>query len=883
MERSCTSPGSGGVRGSSRMIITCGILSSLTRPSSTRLTFRVSRWNRHLSSPPHYPSVRPMDAEQQLRALADTLAPRTAQQYKLYQTKYIQWCRAQGLVRTPTAQTQQTQTNNVYADVVVTSPLAHWFILANYVCAPNASLGPSALRKIFSALRLLYRICKIYDPAYPFVLNNEYLEAVVRLHVNAQADQPNHGPSGATPLVTVSANLWSSHAPGLSDKFFRGGLEKLRFLVDFHVQQYWHLQFSDRAQIKMGDLFARDDVLLSKRNVTVEIATSDLETKSATPATEKLALLAQNAPWACPLVTLAAYFYLRFYGASKRYRGDGFPDLLDEMDEWAHLPLVRGKSLDKYPREETVSNYYAEVFRYCHLPYKRREYFHNRGADNCQYPALTADDATQLHAIGKGAQSEYFPDDIPLDFLRQMNRYPLNDAPIVNRAPKMPAVPRSLEVQIFPEIEEYLRKLEHLSERGRKFLEVMLLLRARLLYAMPLINHFFPEHDLFADSIFQTPEFQSYFEETINGYTLRHELENFNPMPNFAETHDPGPLARPPNSREVLTLPEEAVSDQASVLSYLRDQTFQFVQYQTATNFHMLISLLTKVFEKLETKKSNREYIIHQLNALENTLKNRIAASSPQELKKEYELNVHAARLPGEAQSDNSDIDNDQGESPDSQSNGDDDAALPEEFHTLVAEIIDFKLRQSTDGHFRELARQVDRHLQEQVKTLVRDEIRSQLSQLKGGNYSRDSESQSQLIPAKRERELSVTDTEEATFNIQADLNDIEDVILEWFTPNPNQNNYCIHSMNKDFGREWRTKNAAISALYRQRKTIVEFYIFLVNAENKDRYEAVSICERLRGNRSLEDYSNWLRDQKRANGNSYAKLLSEEATGVMGT
>ena len=40
----------------------------------------------------------------QIQALVDTLAPRTAHQYKLYHSKYIQWCRDNNLLRPTNAQ-----------------------------------------------------------------------------------------------------------------------------------------------------------------------------------------------------------------------------------------------------------------------------------------------------------------------------------------------------------------------------------------------------------------------------------------------------------------------------------------------------------------------------------------------------------------------------------------------------------------------------------------------------------------------------------------------------------------------------------------------------------------------------------------------------------
>ncbi|SCW02881.1 LAFE_0F16336g1_1 [Lachancea fermentati] len=817
-----------------------------------------------------------MDAEPQIKALVETLAPRTAHQYKLYQSKYIEWCRSHGLVRSPPA-------SGPYADVIVTASLVHWFVLAHYVCAADAQFSASALRKLVSALKFLHRLCRVYDPAYPYRLDGDYLEAVVRLHIAATAENPP-----VSPLRTVSVNMWNPHTSALSEKYFRGGVEKLRFLVDFHLQQFWRLRFQDRSRLKLGDLRTADGMLL------YQSATAHDDTLH----TRRFAALPQREPWACPLVSLAAYLYLRFYGAHKSYKGDGFPNLLDN-DDWSHLPLIRGKSHDKYPREETMSNYYSDVFRYCHLPYKRREYFQLRSTESVQFPATTPDEDQQLQQLGQGAQQRFFPEQIPLDFLRAMNHYPIYETANATLVPAPRTMPQVVLVQVFAEIQEYSRQWDKLDANAQEFLSVMTLLRDSLVAAMPFIYHAFPEHDLFRDPMYQTPEVQSYFQEVIescrsNGQLAKYEPQTFGLLgaePDIAPPSQPNPAL-------AIDLVTHSDTDSASLVSYLRDQTFQFVQFQTATNFHLLISLLTQVFERLETKKSNRELIIHQLGSLEQTLKDRIAKTTPQDVKQEEsESNTLRQTV---TQSTPSALEyqqpSDRG-TPDDvseiDSNDEDDENI-RELQVLVSQLLDTKMKDMFEAQTTKMTAHIQSIVQEQIRKQVREEVRTQLAYLLNGHSPTPSPAP-QSIPQKREREddrpppppppppsppppprplspLGSPTPDPGHFTISPELQSIEDVILEWFTPNSQLNGECIHSMNQKHGKKWRLKDSTTKDLYRQRKTIVEFYISLVNERNLGRYEAVALCERLRGERNLEEFSSWLRNWKKTHNQSYNDL-----------
>lgn len=629
--------------------------------------------------------------------------------------------------------------------------------------------------------------------------------------------------------------------------------------------------------MKLGQLQLSNDgtlLLLDRRNPN-----------APTPASQRLALAPHPIVWVCPLVTVAAYLYLRFYGVPKSYKGDGFPDI-HNSDDFAYMPLVRGKSLDKYPREETMTNYYAHVFRYCHLPYKRREYFYNKSVDYCQYPIVRDSDSQQLQTLSQGKQELYFPQNIPIDFLRHMNHFPVYEPPTAPSNAQFQDIPKSLLVQVFPEIEEYKRSSEPLSEQAKQFLDVLQLLRDCLVKALPLIYHFFPEHDLFKDPIFQGPEFQVYFHENIEQLRSKVQLQNYDPAVFGLKESDRDLVPRPePVQTFTSTNPD---SDTSDLQTYLRDQTFRMVQFQTVTNFHLLLQSLSRIFEKLETKKSNREYIIHQLESLEQTLQDRIAKTTPSDVKKEEEVHgveeeaavdIPVDQPPHKQPIFDSDAEDDadyEEEGENKKDFNDDDEADPNlqhELQALVSEVMDSKLKAAVEKQTLD----IERHIHSIIQTQVKDEVRSQLAHLLNQQSSTPTPQPSQqptLITQKRLREENEPHggSTAASFTLSPNLTSIEDVILEWFTPDPEKGNDCVHTMNKKYGKTWRENKHELARIYRQRKLIIEFYICLVNQRQMDRYEAVAACEKMRNNASLQEFSNKLRDWKKHHDNSFDGL-----------
>ena len=107
---------------------------------------------------------------------------------------------------------------------------------------------------------------------------------------------------------------------------------------------------------------------------------------------------------------------------------------------------------------------------------------------------------------------------------------------------------------------------------------------------------------------------------------------------------------------------------------------------------------------------------------------------------------------------------------------------------------------------------------------------------------------------------------------MKEDISSIDDVILEWFTPNPDMDNQCVHSMNKTHNKSWR---AAFESLYKQRKQIVEFYVYLINTVQYDRYKAIDVCNEVmeKHGLSLVEFSKFLKSWKKNHHSTFDGII----------
>ncbi|EDO15168.1 hypothetical protein Kpol_1017p2, partial [Vanderwaltozyma polyspora DSM 70294] len=903
-----------------------------------------------------------MDVDLQVTNLMGSLSARTANQYKSYYTKYIKWCHSKGFI----LDTEDTEF--VYKHLPVSSNLFHWFLMDDFITNTDAadshstiessnldhesvSLKIGTLKKIVSSLKFLAKICSIHKEGTEDVhIDEKYLESIIRSHTywyneltafNNTINMTNTHPA----ILKVSINLWNPQTLNLSDKIFKTGLEKSRFLVDFHFTNYLHLNYSKRSIIKLFQLNG------NKEKNCITLDQYDETSRTHSP----LLLLPQSCPFLCPITSLATYLYLRFYGIRNVYKGDGFPDLSNTIKQskmdyssvtklsanlihWLDLPLIRGKSPLDYPKDETMSNYYSIVFRYCHLPYKRREYFQKT---RVEFPTWTDEEFNEFDNILKESMSTAYKYKVPYDFAKILNLkspfipYDNVDNSLTNES----MLPASLLDQLFPEIDQYKRHSNILSKEAKNFLNLMETLRNALLKNLPWIFHFFPHHDIFKDSLFSNSDFQSYFQEVIGNSVKQNPMNQlpFDILPGinkYTENDIYDVLIEPPlkttsiSSSTLVNLPsiQSGIASNLDTSSIISDEimgpAFQFVQYQTASNFKLLLTTLSKVFNKLDMKKSSREFLNQQMNSLSNILVEKINSSKPSDVKKiesgnddEENLKIeelqskekeHAKPKPkfglldldsssseeSEEESDREDINED--------NEDDEDRDMQEELKFMVNELVGEKVRATFKIQMSEYEKKLKMSMEKLVEEKISQTLKTQTSTIEGtindilDKRKRDQDRIEKEEEEERERnrikkarlepvsvELPALESNKQReenslkFIINSDIDTVEGVILEWFTPNAEFNNESIHSMNKKHGKEWRIP---FKSLYKERKIIIEFYIFLVNQKQVDRYKAVQICESLRTkkdtkDKSLSSLAHYLKDSKVANNNSFEGIL----------
>lgn len=814
-----------------------------------------------------------------VRTLVDSLSPRTAHQYKSYNDKYIQWLREKKIIQTG------VQSSVLYKDLPLSAHLVHWFLLDTLVPEDSGSgddendFKIATLKKIISSVKFLGKLCAIHGNASR--IDEKYLESVIRLHSHWGALNRD----SSLPLVKVSVNLWNDCTSSLPEKFFKTCLEKSRFLVDFHLRLMTNLSYDQRSKVKVSQLKpsrSNDGVVLQLKvwsSLQVYLPKSEPQIKSRMP----VVLLPHDCPFLCPLTSLATYFYLRFYGVKTMTKGDGFPNLLSKAhskDSWLDMPLIRGKSLSDYPRDETLSNYYSAVFRYCQLPYKRRDFF-NKSA--IEYPTWSNQDFVSFFQDFPQALDSTFVDNVPADYRSIMNfKNPYSR----DGAGGKDSLPHSLLVQIFPEVESYRRQWDSLSVESQDFIKLMEVLRKRLLLGLPLIFKFFPNHDLFKDPIFQNIDFQSYFHDSL-GKTPRASslgsLPGFDPLTDTVFHNlliEPTSIVEKSGGQGA----ELATVDADFKSTDVMKETFQFVQYQTLTNFQILISLLSKIFDRLEMKKSSREFMIHQLNLLLDTISEKITVSKPSDVenyvKKEEPSEDEKEAEEGGRANGKSRLDGLLAVEDDSSGDEaeDDGKDMQDELKFMINELVGERVRSTVNQQMEQWERKIQRMVNEAVEL----KIDAVLKRTRGQDVENESLTKRQRLsvtPSISKDESTPNPTSmienDQEFKLDPDLNTVEAVILEWFTPNPDMGNECVHHMNKTRDKSWRS---AFEKLYKERKLIVELYIHLVNERGLDRYKAVEVCESFRAKteeNNLRSLAQFLKDWKRSHESSFTGILEE--------
>ncbi|KAL3229976.1 Centromere DNA-binding protein complex CBF3 subunit A [Nakaseomyces bracarensis] len=892
--------------------------------------------------------------DNEVRKLMESIAPSTAHQIKSYYMKYVQWCEERNLI-------QLEEENGVRYDQLPLSPkLVHCFILEKVVLLPSAIYSLQELKNYIDSFLFLNKLCSIHTGEESGALLETYLANVFKLHQRWHSISTGGlQTSVVTKLIKISLNMWNPATTELSDKYFKTSMEKLRFLTDFHMYSYLNWSYKERASLKLSSFTTTSD---GKGLLIRDCGANKI----------RGVLLPQDCPLICPLTTLAAYFYLRFYGVKPVYRGDGFPNLLGDFN----LPLIRGKSLSDYPKEETLSNYYSSVFKYCSLGYKRRVYFNaipeNKNENfDVNYPESSEIDPQQANLVDF---DEVFPDDIPIDFRQILNvKTPQVDSqnyqPISSSNPDIHELPpNDLLVQVFPEIEEYKREnYNELSKGAQDFLKVMELLRNTFVSNLPWIYKFFPDHELFKDqsNLFQNSDFQIFINERISH--ILHPSSEFSgnehippilrSLPGyhsnsldqngiFSYLVEPNLMVeiKPESTQSEMTVQNSPSMLDPSIKSEvqftpisdsaerIKKESFKYIQFQTLSNVNLIIDFLEKIFEKLEMKRSTREFVINKIEVLRKTTKNRLNSVTPEEILKYFEdilgekeglrivspnerrtIDAKETKNPisnkankekrfrllsiddddsddsdsekseedKSSNEDDSDNDNDEDEDED----GEGENVMQSELRTMIDELVSTKIANLFEIKMEQLEMKLENRIEkmvnEKVESIIETKINKRLRTLERDTpqqfkKQKKETMENSFVNNSVTTESASTNAVGYPFKMSPGLSSIEEIIQEWYTPDPKQNNECVHSMNKKYKSKWRS---GFESLYRERKPIVDFFIYLVNVEKIPRPDAIKTCWELKEQNSytLKQLSNYLRDWKDNHGASFKGLLSESS------
>lgn len=884
-----------------------------------------------------------MDKTTQIEQLSQSIAPRTLHQFKSFNTQYVQWCRQNKLV---------DQTEIEYGTLPLSAILVHWFLLDTVITQTSASSGSvELLQSYITSFSFLEKICKIYGNEQPS-LNTTYLEKVLDTH--RYWEQQDEVPTFPA-LSVISFNTWNPSTSHLKKTHFKTSLEKFRFLVDFHLASYQKLTHSERSQMKLHMLKVED---MNKLRILYHNGDN-----------QPIHILPQNSPFLCPFTSLATYLFFRFYGATSSSKGDGFPSLFNDTTTQS-LSVAKGRLATEYPKDTTMNLAYTSMFKYCNLPYKRRQYFDQTwGKDALKVRFMEYEESDMeffsnfnetFPEAAKTPNDSAFVDNVPFDFgmvLNMHSPYQAYDSFTVNdyfksRGQLKP--PESIVFQFFPEIEFYKQKknFTKLSNEAKDILRLIEMIRLVFVANLPIIHDMFPEHNLFENDVFTNSDVESYLNDTVfktNSNT--NSILPFKKFQNLSNEQLLKQLIEVPVSTSQVPVQSATISD--GMFDEFRNQNFQFVQFQTLSNFKTLIAFLSKIFDSIAVKKSSKEIINKQLLLLNDAILERINNSTPKDIKDyflkkellnhkksqliEYEdeesvhpesnetsLIIPSQRLHEVSDSESSDDDFD------SSSDESDNASLQNELRVMVDEFVSSKIDQVVTQQLQTFEGKLDY----MVEALVDEKIERKLASIdfekylpkrrrpeldlsyssditppppklprtepstyrkiiedsrftiRGGETSPSSmasfknhESTPKLASRKATTNINQStpklSPEKSTFTMNPDIDNIDDIIYEWFTPNPEMDNECVHSMNKAHDKSWRS---GFETLYKQRKQIVELYVYMINTLKLDRYKAIEICKELQTTEdfSIKDFSKHLKTWKKQHNGTFEGIVPGE-------
>ncbi|CDO94265.1 unnamed protein product [Kluyveromyces dobzhanskii CBS 2104] len=632
-------------------------------------------------------------------------------------------------------------------------------------------------------------------------------------------------------LEKISINLWNPNTDSLQSKHFKTCQDKLKLLLDFQWKFSTNISFEDRTTVSLRDLRCVMDSENGKCGL-------------AHPRNPSFVLIPNfQSPFTCPVFTMAVYYYLRFHGVKKYYKGDGYQIIFSQFE---HVPIIRGKSLDQYPRELTLGNWYPTIFKYCQLPYTKKNWFQvNPGWP--QFPNSTDRQSVDSALEGHLAESDSLNTiGVPDFYIERLNRTKFEPCPQV-------------QIRLFP------------TDLPSDVQPIFDLLNSVLVFNLPLLYRVFPTHDIFLDPSLKTPQNLGFITGTLplDIKLQEHLLAQIIDKNGAVAELVPGMIKTDHNEYAVAPLGTTFEAGESQVaFEEVRSELGKLIRLQTSTAFSQLITVLLEIFQRLDFKRSNKQFVLELLQSCRTDVKHGImnansvvpdsaAQNSADENSDDEGVNHRGKKGPYDAIAYNSDEDSESEYEPSMKRSKPNYVEEPlsedenmEELAQMVNQLITRKFNEN-------LEQQTDRiisSIQPTLREMVRAEVAEALN-----TCVRDATPISSANKKSCDENYQNSSPLEYSFEMSEDCSNIQSIILEWFTPNPE----CVHSMNKKYGNKWRLSDPN-RKLYKQRKPIVQYYIHLINTEKLDKFDAFnkleSILERYQ---SIEDLSSFLDSSKK--------------------
>ena len=599
-------------------------------------------------------------------------------------------------------------------------------------------------------------------------------------------------------LQKISINLWNPSTDSLQSKHFKTCQDKLKLLLDFQWKFNTNVSFEDRTTVSLKDL----QCILDDENGKCGLAHSSKPNFVLVPNFQS--------PFTCPIFTMAVYYYLRFHGVKKYYKGDGY-QILSQLE---HIPIIRGKSLDQYPRELTLGNWYPTIFKYCQLPYTKKHWF-QVNQEWPQFPDFS-DSSENTSTLAESDSENTIG--IPDFYIEKMNRTKLQPCPQVH-------------VHLFP------------TDLPPDIQAVFDLLNSVLVTSLPLLYRVFPTHDIFLDPSLKTPQNIAFLTGTLplDIESQEHLLAQLIDKTGTVSELVPNPVKIDQNEHTLTPIGTSLSQTDIPMLDQLKTELQKLIQLQTSTGFSQLITVLLEIFQRLDFKKSNKQFVIDLLQSCRKDMRNKLmdpcslSTNFADELSDDENEKGNKTGAIYDPETDNGNEESVSDYEPSfkkSKPNYTEEPLSDDENMEEVAQLVNQLITRKFNENLEQQTDRIISSIQPTLRDMVRTEVADALN-LSLREASRDSVNKKNSDENFQNYSLT-----EDHFEMNPDCSDIKSIILEWFTPNRE----CVHSMNKKYGNKWRLTEPNLS-LYRIRKPIVQYYIHLINVENLNKFDALNKLE----------------------------------------